>query len=71
VSAVRSKKWVRSRFRQLATAHAEEHPRREIDAAALADHLTLIFEGVYATVQALGAQGPAKRARALVQALLR
>jgi len=37
----------------------------------LADHLTLIFEGVYATVQALGAQGPAKRARALVQALLR
>lgn len=69
-SAVRLKKWVRARFRQLATEHAAEHPRRAIDPSALGDHLTLIFEGVYATVQALGAQGPAKRARALARALL-
>jgi hypothetical protein len=69
-SAQRLKRWVRARFRRLASEHAAEHPRRQIDAAALADHLTLVFEGVYATVQALGAQGPARRARSLVRSLL-
>lgn len=69
-SAVRLKKWVRTRFRRLAADHAAEHPRRGIDARALGDHLTLVFEGVYATAQALGAQGPAKHGRALARALV-
>lgn len=69
-SAVRLKKWVRMRFRALAKEHADEHPLRTPSPAALADHLTLIFEGVYATVQAQGVSGPAKHARALVRSLL-
>jgi hypothetical protein len=40
------------------------------DPTELADRLVLIFEGVYATVPALGNTGPALRARALVQSLL-
>jgi hypothetical protein len=31
----------------------------------------LLFEGVYATVQAFGQQGPSKRAKQLAAALLR
>jgi AcrR family transcriptional regulator len=69
--AVRLKKWVRARLRKLAHEHAAAHPRKSIDESALADHLTLLFEGVYATVQALGHEGPAKRSRALAAALMR
>jgi len=69
--AVRLKKWVRARIRKLAGEHAAEHPRKSLDPAALADHLTLLFEGVYATVQALGHDGPAKRARQLAATLTR
>jgi AcrR family transcriptional regulator len=68
--AVRLKRWVRSRFRRLVQELASEQPARELDVANLADHLMLLFEGVYATVQALGADGPAKRAQQLVGALL-
>jgi AcrR family transcriptional regulator len=63
--AVSTKNWVREQFLSLA---------REMDAAdptALADQLTLVMEGVYATVQAFGADGPATGARALVEQLLR
>ena len=67
VAAVRLKRWVRRRFRGLAA----EHARRGVDAVALADHLTLVFEGVYATVQALGSDGPARRARTLAATLMR
>ena len=38
--------------------------------AAVADHLVLIMEGVYGPAQALGAEGPARRARALAEMLL-
>lgn len=69
--SVRLKKWVRTRFRRLAADHVAEHPKKQVDAAALADHLMLLFEGVYATVQAVGADGPARRARALAAALMR
>jgi AcrR family transcriptional regulator len=66
--AVNMKSWVRSRFGQLtgelADAVSLPHP------AAVADHLVLIMEGVYASAQALGAEGPARRARALAEALL-
>jgi len=68
--AVRLKRWVRSRFRRLADDHAAERAPARVDPAALADHLMLLFEGVYATVPALGAGGPAKRAQQLVAALL-
>jgi hypothetical protein len=46
------------------------HSRRGPEPGELADHLMLVFEGVYATVPALGAAGPARRARSLVEALL-
>jgi AcrR family transcriptional regulator len=70
-SAVRLKKWVRARIRRLVDEVCSARPRKGIDAAALADHLTLLFEGVYATVQALGVEGPARRARDLVARLIR
>jgi hypothetical protein len=57
--AVRQKKWVRSRIRRLANELAAEGPRKHVDPVVLADHLSLLFEGVYATVPALGAGGPA------------
>jgi AcrR family transcriptional regulator len=69
--AVRLKKWVRARIRKLASAQVAAHPRKSIDEALLADHLTLLFEGVYATVQALGRDGPARRARELAAMLMR
>lgn len=68
-AAVRVKEWVRARFRRLAREHLSSGSNRP-DSAALADHLTLLFEGVYASVQALGADGPAKRARQLAASLL-
>lgn len=68
-SSVRLKEWVRARFKRLAKAHAASCSSK-LDAALLADHLTLLFEGVYASVQALGAEGPAKRARQLAAGLV-
>jgi AcrR family transcriptional regulator len=68
-SSVRLKEWVRGRFKRLAKAHAASESSK-VDAALLADHLTLLFEGVYASVQALGAEGPAKRARQLAASLV-
>ncbi len=62
--AVEVKAWVREQFGQLAKK------TRPNDSDALADQLMLVFEGVYATVQALGADGPAARARALVELLV-
>jgi AcrR family transcriptional regulator len=62
--AVGTKTWVRKRFGELVAELDVAEP------AALADQLTLVFEGVYASVQALGADGPARRARAFAEALL-
>jgi AcrR family transcriptional regulator len=66
--AVAMKSWVRSRFseltNELAAAVSLPHP------AVVADHLVLLMEGVYASAQALGAEGPARRARALAETLL-
>jgi AcrR family transcriptional regulator len=70
-SAVRLKKWVRARIRSLVDELNSARAPSGIDAAALADHLVLLFEGVYATVQALGVKGPARRARALAARLIR
>jgi AcrR family transcriptional regulator len=67
-NAVTMKNWVRARFGELATELAAVAPVGDPD--VLADRLVLVMEGVYASVQALGANGPAARARDLVAALL-
>jgi hypothetical protein len=51
--AVALKAWVRAELGSLVEEHARAEPVR--DPAALADQLMLVLEGVYATVQALGA----------------
>jgi AcrR family transcriptional regulator len=66
-SAVALKDWVRIRIGELA---ADVHPALAGDRETLADQLTLVMEGVYASVQALGVTGPAHRARAFAEALL-
>lgn len=71
--AVAMKTWVRYRFGELAAGHVAEPggtAGEPADAAALADHLALLMEGGYASVQALGHLGPAARARSLVEVLL-
>ena len=66
--AVDTKAWVRDRLRALVDELANDH---EIgDAAALADRLALVMEGVYGSVAALGATGPAIEAHRLVESLL-
>ncbi|MFJ3802665.1 TetR/AcrR family transcriptional regulator [Streptomyces sp. NPDC090088] len=57
--AVGTKAWVRGQIGELAPSDV------------LADQIFLVMEGVYASVQSLGADGPARRARGLVESLLR
>jgi hypothetical protein len=56
--AIASKAWVRERFRELAGD------------AALGDRLALLMDGVYASVMALGDDGPAREAREIAELLL-
>ncbi|KAB2347533.1 TetR/AcrR family transcriptional regulator [Actinomadura rudentiformis] len=63
--AVATKAWVHARLNEL----ARELDRVD-DPALLADHLTLIMEGTYASVQALGIDGPARQARLLAETIL-
>jgi AcrR family transcriptional regulator len=60
-ASVALKSWVRDRFAALAA---------DAGRPDVADQLVLVFEGVYASVQALGWDGPARSARAVVDALL-
>jgi AcrR family transcriptional regulator len=69
-TAVLLKEWVHGRLRQLVQKLASDRSRDVADVAALTDHLMLLFEGVYATVPAFGASGPARRARTLAGALV-
>lgn len=62
--AVTMKRWVRTQFANLTAALDVADP------SALADHLTLIFEGAYASVQALGPNGPAAQNHTLAKAIL-
>jgi AcrR family transcriptional regulator len=62
--AVATKTWVRKRFGELVRDLGVDDPE------TLADQLTLVFEGVYASVQALGASGPAARARAFAERMV-
>jgi AcrR family transcriptional regulator len=66
-SAVALKQWVRTRLGELIAALGPAQPG---DPEALADQLALVMEGVYASVQALGVTGPARRARAFAETLL-
>ncbi len=66
--AAATKGWVRRRFGDLCAQLAQTAPIG--DPGELADHLALVMEGVYASVQALGDTGPAQRARSLIERLL-
>lgn len=68
VHAVATKAWVRDRLRELIDELAAT--TSVSDPAALADDLALAMEGVYASAQALGATGPARRARAVAETLI-
>lgn len=62
--AVRLKQWVHDQFVALAEDLGSDDPER------LAAHLTLLFEGAYASVQALGIDGPANNVSSLVETLI-
>ena len=66
--AVAAKQWVAARLAALTAEYAKN--RDGIDPTVLAAHLVLLMEGVYASVAALGAAGPAGHARRLATALL-
>jgi hypothetical protein len=61
-NAAANKVWVRTRLGEVTVGL----PGGE----ALADQLALLMEGVYASAQALGADVPARNARALAEAML-
>jgi hypothetical protein len=67
-NAVIMKSWVRDQLRELTAELAASTPINDVD--ALADDLAVVMEGVYASAQALGATGPAKRARAIAETLI-
>ena len=62
------KTWVRDRLGQLTAGLASGGRTTRPD--LLADQLSLIMEGTYASAQALSAAGPARRARTLAESLL-
>ena len=67
-AAVTMKAWVRDRLGQLTAdpTSGGRTARTEL----LADQLSLIMEGTYASAQALSAAGPAQHARAVAESLL-
>lgn len=62
--AVETKAWVREKIGELTAQLSTADPE------PLADQIVLVMEGVYASVQALGVDGPARQARGLVDAML-
>ncbi len=67
-AAITMKAWVRDRLGQLTAALASGGPTTR--AELLADQLSLIMEGTYASAQALSADGPARHARTVAELLL-
>jgi AcrR family transcriptional regulator len=63
-AAVAVKDWVRTRLRELVDELDVS------DAGAVGDQLALVLEGVYASVAALTAAGPATQARAAAEVIL-
>jgi AcrR family transcriptional regulator len=71
--AIATKAWARDRLGELADELLAGTPSvgtGTVGAAVLADQLALVMEGVYASVSALGASGPARQARALAATLV-
>ncbi len=67
-AAVTVKAWVRDRLGQLTAALADDG--RAVRPGLLADQLSLVMEGTYASAQALVADGPARHARTVAESLL-
>jgi AcrR family transcriptional regulator len=67
-SAQSVKGWVRAKLHDLVRDLAKTAVVADPD--ALADQLALIVEGIYASTAALGVDGPANQARAIVEVLL-
>ena len=67
-NAVGMKAWVHAQIGELTKQLART--TTIADPAALADQLTLAFEGVYASAQALGTKGPARRPMAVAEVLI-
>lgn len=63
-NALAAKSWTRERIGELVGELGVDDP------AELADHLMLIFEGLHASAQSFGPDGPVKRARGLAERLL-
>ncbi len=63
-NAVSAKSWLRKSIGELTGRLGVDDP------AELADHLTLVLEGLLASGQALGPDGPAKQARRLAESIL-
>ncbi|SRR5581483_2556115 len=68
VGAVAHKAWVRELLHRLVGELDEQSPLRA--PAEVADQLALIAEGIYGSVQALGAAGPARHGRACAELIL-
>jgi AcrR family transcriptional regulator len=68
VHAIAVKSWIRDRLHELTNDLSILTPIADPD--GLADQLALVMEGVYASVQALGAEGPAQQARAVAETLI-
>jgi AcrR family transcriptional regulator len=68
LSAQAVKGWVRAKLHELVADLTKTSAIPNPD--ALADQLALIVEGIYASTAALGVDGPARQARAVVEALL-
>jgi len=67
-NAITAKAWIRARLGDLVDRLAEV--RDVADPAAMADQLSLVVEGLYASSQSLGSDGPARQARRLAEAIL-
>lgn len=63
-NAVTAKTWFRDTIAELTQQLGIDNP------AEIADHLTLTFEGLLASSQSLGPQGPARQARSLINTIL-
>jgi AcrR family transcriptional regulator len=66
--AVAHKSWLRALFHELVRELASS--THVLDPEGLADHLALVAEGIYGSVQALGPAGPAAHGRAAAAALI-
>ena len=67
-AAVAHKTWVRKLFKKLVGELARESPMHDPD--GVADQLALVADGIYGSVQSLGASGPAQHGRACAEIVL-